>query len=88
MEEFNPSNFVCYTDPWRSDDNEILHFEVDLDSAENAKPKQELKEDEDIQVIFLKLKDLKKEVENLVFSKKWSIYNQRWTFALSMSLII
>jgi len=87
LASMNPSNIVSYTDPWKSDDNEVLQFiEVDLDDPINEFPKQKLDSSEVINVHIVKLSKMREEVEELCKTRGFVLDAQVYAFAASLGL--
>ena len=87
LNEYNSGNTISYTDPWKSDDNEILHIvEVDADDAINAVVKQDLDDFECIVPVMVRLDNLRCELEQMALKNKWMIDSELMGFALGMSI--
>eukprot|EP00826_Nyctotherus_ovalis_P025206 TRINITY_DN19506_c0_g1_i2.p1 TRINITY_DN19506_c0_g1~~TRINITY_DN19506_c0_g1_i2.p1 ORF type:complete len:214 (-),score=53.44 TRINITY_DN19506_c0_g1_i2:35-676(-) len=79
--------FGVFTDPWKSnEDTAFVVIDVDLDSELNVKPIQNLEADENIQVIILPLKTLKKEILKLVEDKHLRVCWNIWLFAEGLEM--
>ena len=79
-----PSCFA-YTDPWKSDDNNVIYVtEVDLDSELNSKPKQDLEGDENIKVMMLPLDGFYDALKKVTAEKHCLMDSTVWMFALGM----
>ena len=84
--EIDCGSQVVFTDPWKSDDNEVIHFmQVDLDAEVNRQPEQCLDHEENISVIKLPLKDFSMAVLKFAQERHCAIDCSVWFFALGLS---
>eukprot|EP00826_Nyctotherus_ovalis_P022303 TRINITY_DN17338_c0_g1_i1.p1 TRINITY_DN17338_c0_g1~~TRINITY_DN17338_c0_g1_i1.p1 ORF type:complete len:161 (+),score=31.76 TRINITY_DN17338_c0_g1_i1:143-625(+) len=83
----NQEALVGFTDPWKSDDdNAIIYVDIDLDNEANINPLQKLEPEENIKVIMVPIRNLKKEIEKLVKEKGLKVCNNVWAFAEGLEL--
>lgn len=73
------------TDPWKSDGTTAhVLWEIDLAHPDNLNPKVELEEEEDITTIWVKLKNLKGNLEQLMEENDADVDQRLYAWAMGL----